>query len=214
MRSRWLRRGTIAVGISIPMFCAFTMLVHLPVVQAAMGWRRADGTGACPFGYDAPRIARAATLDATTHPALGFALGATTRADLEAWARDHRVACKPRRGQLECLDVPAELVAAHGAQLAGTTVWFELDPSGRLAGVKSARRTTDASSVGRAFTATEKTLGQRAGAPVVATGTPDELPRGAFRQATREYRTPQYRALVRATNMGDAYLLTESYSAL
>ncbi len=40
------------------------------------------------------------------------------------------------------------------------------------------------------------------------------LASGAFRQATRDYRFADYRALVRATNLGDGYVLTESYTAL
>lgn len=210
---RWLRRLLLATGIVAPLFAAFTMLVHLPAVQYAFGWTNPDGTGACPFGHDAPRVAKARAADAPVHQALGFALGATTRADVEAWARASGVSCTQRRGSLECRDVPGTLLSAHGARLPGSTVWFEL-VGDSLLGIRTARRAVERTPVAAAFAATEVALSRSVGPAVVATGTVDELGAGVFRQATREFRTDGYRALVRVTNMGDGYLLTESYAAL
>lgn len=55
----------------------------------------------------------------------------------------------------------------------------------------------------------------RIGAPTTATGSsdPSELSRGAFRQAMVAYAAGDYRAVIRATNMGKDYTLTENYTA-
>ena len=42
----------------------------------------------------------------------------------------------------------------------------------------------------------------------------DDLAKGAFQQATIEHELADYRAQIRATNMGNGYILTESYAAL
>ncbi|MDQ3366120.1 MAG: hypothetical protein M3680_11905 [Myxococcota bacterium] len=210
-------------GGALGLFVAVSALVHLPAVQYAMGWTNPDGTGACPFGdgaarvaSDAPTVPRSGPV-ARTRPALGFTLGTTTRAQLASWATQHAVTCTPRRGGtlIECGDVPAALLADHGAALGGTTAWFELDDRGVLTTVKMLRRATGADPIARAFAATELALTTRAGAPAITDGSaaPEVLASGAFRQATRDYRFADYRALVRATNLGDGYVLTESYTA-
>jgi hypothetical protein len=50
---------------------------------------------------------------AKARPALGFGLEITTRADVEAWARKHRIACESRRegALLLCEAVPASAVS-------------------------------------------------------------------------------------------------------
>jgi hypothetical protein len=50
---------------------------------------------------------------AKARPALGFGLEITTRADVEAWAREHRIDCQPRRdgALLICEAVPAASVS-------------------------------------------------------------------------------------------------------
>ena len=106
------------------------------------------------------------------------------------------------------------MIADHGARLPGTTTWFELDDTGAVTTIKIARRTPHPSQVASAFTATESTLRHRTGAPTTVAGDPSNLAGGAFRQAVVEHVFADYRAQVRATNMGDSYLLTESYAAL
>jgi len=54
---------------------------------------------------------------AKERPALGFGLEMATRADLEAWARKHRISCEARRdgAVLLCDAVPASAVSTGGS---------------------------------------------------------------------------------------------------
>ena len=223
MRRTWKRKLMIAGGSLLAVFVALTIVVHIPAVQYAMGWRHPDGTGTCPFGYDKPRVARARVHTgsenlAPARPALGFTLAATTRDDLMTWAKQHHITCESRHGKaaLECFDVPGDLIAEHGSHLGGTTIWFELDEQQAVETIKIVRRTDAATNVASAFSATEAALRARMGAPTTERGSADpaDLSRGAFRQAMVEHTYADYRAQIRATNMGNGYILTESYTAL
>ena len=216
------RRLLIWSGGAIAAFLAVSLVVHLPFVQHAMGWTNRDGTGACPFGQGDARVASAPApvrtgSDALSRPALGFTLAVTTRAELLAWATEHRIACTEKRGgtQLDCADIPSTLLADHGGNLAGTSTWFELDDRGVLYAIKTVRRTEDVTRVAEAFAATNAALTVRAGSPAQRAGSADPatLTSGAFQQASSEYRFRDYRAVIRATNMGDGYVLTESYTS-
>lgn len=202
-------------------FIAISGALHLPSVQRAMGWMDASGQVACPFGHGAaaagPRAPRA--LDpslplAAARPALGFDLDATTRADLDAWAAAHSVACAdtPRHpNTVTCVSVPA---AALASSLDATTAWFEFSGQGTLVGVKTTRRAATADPVVDEYRASEDLVTRTAGAPTVARDEPlASLTRGAFQQAVAEYKFRDYRAVLRATNMGDGYLLTEQYAS-
>lgn len=200
MRRR-TRRIVAAIGIAAGVLSALTFVVHLRFVQVAMGWTNADGTGACPFGHDRPRSAAARGVVASA-PVFGVMLGRSSRADVERWARAEGVVCIARRSMLECRDVP-------DPQLAPGTVWFELDESDTVVTVKAARRSSTLAPIASAFAAAEAALG---GVPLASTGSTAELSTGLFYQATRELRADGYSALIRATNMGDGYLLTERYT--
>lgn len=218
MRRVW-RVGAALVGA----FTAFMVLVHLPAVQRAMGWRNARGEVICPVGFSTARSPLAARLALAPprvappgpRPALGFALDTMTRAELDAWAAQHGVSCTARRGgaRLECLDVPARAIG-EASGIAATT-WFDFDPGDRLIAVRASRRADDAAPVAAAFRATERALADEVGAPVATSGdgTVAALSAGAFRQAMVEHRRDGYRAVIRATNLGDGYVLTESYVA-
>ncbi|MBL9099833.1 MAG: hypothetical protein JNL82_02685 [Myxococcales bacterium] len=200
----------------------FTLLagaMHLPSVQRAMGWMDADGQVACPFGHGAaapraPRVLDDSLPAAAARPALGFTLDATTRADLEAWAAANAVACAPsprNPRQVTCDAVPAGALASR---LDATAAWFEFGESGTLAGVKTTRRAATSAPVADEYRAAAELVTRSAGTPSV---TRDEhlasLDRGAFHQASREYKFRDYRAVLRATNMGDGFLLTEQYAS-
>lgn len=215
-----MRRVITWAGGAIAAFLLVSVAVHLPVVQRAMGWTNPDGTGACPFGHGGQRLADLIApprLGPAARPraVLGFTLGATTRDQILAWARDHGVTCAPRRGraEIECTDVPAALL---GGGLVGTSAWFEVDPRGVVRAIKTSRRTTDVAHMAGAFDAIAATLTAQAGEPARSVGSaaPHDLARGAFRHAMREYRLTDFRAVVRATNMGDGFVLTESYATL
>jgi len=223
-----MRRATLASGV-IGAAVAAVAILHVPAVHRSLAARGAPGGAACPFGYGAgarpvdleARRARAAPLRGPTaaraRPALGFTLDATTAADVTAWAVAHDLRCDRRRGGMvvECTQVPGALVPGAGA-LAATAVWFELGPSGRLASIKTVRRDPAVAAVASAFTAAEHAVTARAGAPVRRDGSaaPELLARGALRQAMVEYRFTDYRAVLRATNLGDGFVLTEEYATL
>ena len=209
-------------GAAVATFLLVSLVVHLPFVQHAMGWANRDGTGACPFGQGTTRVAAAPAsvrtgAAARSRPALGFTLAVTTRNELLAWADEHRIACTAKRDgtQLDCTDVPAALLADHGGDLASTSTWFDLDDRGVLYAIRTVRRTDDVTRVAQAFVATNVALTARAGGPTQSSGSSDPvvLASGAFQQASREYRFRDYRAVVRATNMGDGFVLTESYTS-
>ena len=209
-----MRRIVITLAGVLAVLTAFTIIIHIPAIQRRVG--------ACPFGYDKPRVAATArTYDgplAPARPALGFTLSGTTRDDVLAWALQNKIRCERRYGDhsLECFDVPRSLLSDHGVLLPTTTVWFELDERGTVSTIKTVRRADTSTAVAGAFTATESALRDRIGSPTAQRGSadPTELSLGAFRQATVEHVYANYRAQIRATNMGNGYILTESYAAL
>ncbi len=210
----WLLAGVLALT------TVLTVAIHLGPVRTLLGWKplgAGDSISAfCPFGDggEPAHIAAApGQIPTSDRPALGFALGVTTRSDVDRWATEHQIRCKAqRRGAIvECTDVPAELVA--GAALAATSLWFRFD-DGSLAGIQTVRRTPVVGDVVAAFHAVETSMTSVVGPPSRHDGVAieDSLSRGALRQATVEYTAPSYRAVVRATNMGNGYVLTESYA--
>ncbi|HET9626250.1 MAG TPA: hypothetical protein VFP84_33035 [Kofleriaceae bacterium] len=206
---------------------AIMLVVHLPPVRGWLAARGHHGGGVCPLGYGTGQVADRATrrahddawrgaLPALARPALGFTLDVTTRADIERWARANGVACHAMNGgvRIACVDVPAAALADGG--LAASSVWLDLDDRGALIAVTTVRRDPDVRPVASAFAAVEHAVTTRAGAPTTRAGSaaPDVLGHGALRQAMVEYRFTTYRAVVRATHVGDAFVLTEQYVAL
>lgn len=191
-----MRRALLIAG---GVAAAALVLLHVPLVARSLG--------GCPFGYDKP-IATA--VHGAPQPALGFALDATTGAQIRAWATAHAIACTPHRGALECAQVPASLLGEAG--LATTSAWFALDGSDTLRAIHTVRRTRDPQVVAAAFDAAEMGATRALGTPVVTAGDPTTLADGALRQAMAEHRTPHLSITLRATNMGDGYALTESYA--
>lgn len=203
-------------------------VMHVPPVRGWLARNGHHGGGLCPLGYSAAsaerperRIARHAAargeLPARGRPALGFALDATTAPELQRWASGHGVACEARRGgaAVECSNVPGRLVPG-AADLAFTSVLFEFGARGTLEEIHAVRRDGDVGAVASAFAATERTVTAGAGAPARRDGSaaPEVLANGALRQASIEYRFTDYRATLRATNMGDGFVLTEEYATL
>jgi hypothetical protein len=113
--------------------------------------------------------------------------------------------CVDHRGTLEC-----DRVAQPGS-LALTSAWFRFNDRGTLDSVRTVRRTGDVHAVATAFA---DALARQAGTPMMRTGETDDLAAGALRQAAAEYRFTNYRAVLRATNMGNGYALTEEYATL
>lgn len=114
-----------------------------------------------------------------------------------------------------CSQVPAAVLPGAGA-LGVTSLAFQLGDDGTLASIRAVRRGPAAAAVASAFAGLELELTSRAGPPAARDGdpTPDGLAAATLRQAVIEYRFSDYRAVVRATNMGDGFVLTEEYTAL
>jgi hypothetical protein len=187
-------------------------VAHLPPFNGWLGWTHHAGTGSCPFGYDKPAVASAAAHRATPGPSvLGFALGAATRLDVERWALSHAVFCHDDRGELACGNAPAAAVGGLDAK----TVWFGFAGDGTLAHVRTVREASTADAVAAEFRRTTAAVASATGAAMTTAGDTDPamLAKGALRQASAELRRDDFRATVRATNMGErGYVLTESYA--
>jgi hypothetical protein len=215
---------------------AFTAVVGFAHTRAGrpllarMASGKAKG-GACPFGYDAAQTpeqkeakrrafaaAHAGEGLAASRPALGFELGRSTRGEVSAWTRAHGVACKvPRSGpDLDCADVPdgALPVPWRGAPVA--SMWIGFGPGDTLASVVVVRRAPGAEAISATFAAVTSAVAAQAGPARATEGDPSaaRLSAGLLQQASAEYRVRDYYAVVRATNMGDGFALTEDYRSL
>ena len=181
--------------------------------------RRASGSDACPFGGGAAeaspaerRAARQAALvdlrgprPSRSRPAFGFALQASSRAAIQAWARAQAVRClhDAQRQRLECtLDslaqLPADGVAAPG------TVFFNFDPAERLRSVVAMAYVADAAVAIRARNAQVAAVQDKVGPVAQERGqaTSDYLAAATFRQVASEFRFQDYHVDLTATNMG------------
>jgi hypothetical protein len=227
VRRRWARWAVGAIAVLV----VVATVLHLPGVRPWLAARGHTGGAVCPFGYgrsttDTGRRARRDALDrpsprgttaAHERPALGFDLDHATAADLARWASAAGVSCELHHGgaQIECSQVPATALPGAGAP-GVISLAFELGDDGTLASIRAVRRGADAAAIAAAFAALEHQLTEHAGPPVARDGdaTPDGLAAAMLRQAMIEYRFTDYRAVVRATNMGDGFVLTEEYAAL
>jgi hypothetical protein len=205
-----VRRGAItALAIAL-----FAITAHQALIRHA-------GSGACPFGYGArPAPHHLADLRgptaARTRPALGFALDHTTAAELTRWATDHALHCAARRGgtTITCDRVPAAALAA-GADLELTRLVLRIAADGTLDSIEVVRRQPDPRSVAAAFTAIDRELAASGPAWTrQGAAAPEALAAALLRQAAVEYRFTDYRAVVRATNLGDGFVLSEEYASL
>ncbi len=198
---------------TVGLVLALGLVIHLPPIKHWLGAHGHHGAGVCPLGYgtQAPHVALA---PGKARPALGFELGATTATEIERWGQAHGLACNERhRGaQLDCENVPSTLLGDVAAPPAALS--FSIDSAGAVRSIEVTRRGPEAASITAAFEALSHELAAQHGAPVKQSGiaTADDLSRGALRQAMVEYRASDYRAVLRATNMGDGFLLTEHYA--
>ena len=205
----------------------------LALIGPALGMAKAaPGPQGCPFGFD--RAASPAERDARrlrfaalhrgeavarARPALGFTLGQTTRTEVLAWAKSHRLLCTtPRSGDgLECQQVPLAFLPTpgeSGALLQG--LWLGFGEGERLESVVALRKEPRPEPVSAAFAALARSLAEQAGPPSLqqGDGSAQGLAAGLLAQSSAEYRFRDYYALARVTNLGDGYLLTSEYRAL
>lgn len=207
---------------------------HTRTARPALFWvgRHVHVPGAsCPLGFDrtlsaedreAGRQRFAQThrgaAQASARPALGFALEATTRADVLSWASAHGVRCsEPRFGaDLDCEQVPASALPAGMGAVGPKTLWLNFGGDGKLIAVMAVRSAPGAAQIAAAYQALVATLSREAGRPLSAQqASAAELSAGLLRQSSAEYRFRDYYAVARATNMGaGGFVITEEYRAL
>ncbi len=195
-------------------------LLHMPMARPLLGLlgRATRAVGAtCPLGFDRPvdeamKQARrrqfaaqhAGQAMAQSRPARNFVLDHTTRAEISAWAEAEHLTCRSGRAiELDCSMAPGSL-------------WFTFDESDRLVELVAVRRFADAAQVSAELDARAEDLARRVGESTRVEGdaSPAVLGHGLLRQASREFRFLDYYALLRATNMGDGFVLTEEYRSL
>ena len=237
MRSfRIPRAAKISIGSVLGLAMALFALVGFAHTKAgrpllAMMGRHGGAKVGCPLGYDVAatpqqkeaareRFASAHRGEglATARPALGFSLDVTTRADVMAWASANGVACqKPRAGaDLDCAGVPDAALPEEFRGVGVQSLWLDFGAKDTLISVTAIRRDASAALISATFGAVTLDLAKEAGpaASAEGDGSAARLSSGLLQQASAEYRFRNYYALTRATNMGDAFVLTEEYRSL
>jgi hypothetical protein len=231
---RWskLRKAALTIGGVLAVFTAVVGFAHTTAGRPLLGWMGAvlgHGGAVCPLGYGRAatpeqreqaraRFAEAHRGDEPSQgrPALGFALDAMTREDVARWASSHDVSCGPGRGpaDLACDAVPDALLPEAFRGTGQETLWFVFGAGERLVSVTAIASADAPDPIRATFQSVVAYLGREAGPPSMQGGDAATLASGALRQATAEYRFRDYYAVVRATNVGRGYALTEEYRSL
>lgn len=213
------RKLLIALPVTAVVLTAAMGVLHMPFARPALAW---IGFG-CPIKMATPEEIEAARLTAARsvrgveaaaeRPALGFALDAMTRAEVEAWAAGHQVSCTElQKGTvLRCEGVPAAALGSTGAAIDDVT--FKFEPKAlKLVTVTTLRNQLDAPAAATAMnTITAELRGKLGEGRLVGTPTAQYLASGPMRTALMEYRFSNYIANVSATNLGPRVAVREHY---
>jgi hypothetical protein len=220
-RARRLKRAGAAATGALAVFMAIGGFLHTPAGRPYLA--KLAGKS-CPFGREKLEPARREELrrlglarlahlgrSAPSRSSLGFELGRLVRADVEAWAARHRLACsaESRGAGLACQDVPGELVGAGEER---GSLSFRFDTRARLVGVLRMVRTDEADRAVALGEAERAELAEHFGAPTRTSGelSVAALVRGPLRQARMEHRYRDVSAFASVTNLGDGgYLVTQ-----
>jgi len=179
-------------------------LLELPLLRAM-----ASHAG-CPLGHIEPdAFERVRTLklraevgghEAGAHPALGFVLGRTLRKNVESWANDEHVSCKPGHvsSVLECENV----IMAGDPRIASLRLQF--DAQQRLVAVDLFRSAATPAELVARFETWAHELDERVGPATSAVGTPSVtfVNGGPLRTVTRTYGYRDYVATAMLLNFG------------
>jgi hypothetical protein len=180
------------------------------------------GVAGCPMGKASParveEVRRAAVLrdrgpsPAPARPALGFALDATTIADVRAWAKGAGVDCaEEREGTLvQCADVPAVAVGRPSWEGKIAQVSFGFSPGGPLVDVAVLYNHRAAEESARIALEGKASLERDLGEP--------QINAGSFAStgttATLSYRFHDYEANMTASKIpGSGYAVREQYGS-
>jgi hypothetical protein len=137
---------------------------------------------------------------AKAHPALGFTLGESRRADVERWVTAQNASCKPGfvKSVLECSDV-----AARDAPLI-TRLRLQFDEQERLVSVDLFRNAGEPEAAVARFVELGNQLDERVGPATSQVGTPTVafMKRSPFQTVARQYNYRDYVAKVTIVNFG------------
>jgi hypothetical protein len=213
-----MRRAAKLVAGALGLVLVLGVVIHLPPVMHWLGAHGHHGAGVCPLGYGAQpqHVAVAPSKDGVARRALGFELGITTAADVERWGLLHGIQCREQHHGtgLQCDNVPSALLGDVTTPPAA--LMFSLDSASAIRSIQVTRRGPEVATIAGAFVQLSHELAVANGSPTKHSGSADasDLARGALRQAMVEYSAHDYRAVVRATNMGDGFVLTEQYALI
>ena len=231
---RWALRALAgAAGLTL-LAVALIGFAHTKHGRPLLALLRGAPAGACPVGKDIKlspeqhEQARAKALApvrgaerALARPALGFALDATTRPDVERWASEKGVRCEPakRDAALRCVAVPVAALPASATNTPGhdlDALLFVFDGYGRLVGLDASRDRLSAEEAAQLVEARAGAIAEEAGPPTLQRGVADGdyLAGGALRRIESEFRFSDYRAEVSATNLGRKVVVFEKYQSI
>jgi hypothetical protein len=218
--ARSLKRAAMAVGGFCVASFALIGFAHTRAGRPLL--RYIPGMGACPMGFDhalspaAREQQRARALlpfrgaeRAASRPALGFALGRSTRSDVAAWQAQFQLACHPDLDGTEttCAGVPQAALGGDGGRADEASFFF--DPQDRLVAVNVARRGLLPAQATQLVKTRARELSEKAGPSSRTVGTldPEFLAPGRIAEAAVEFRFSDYHADVSATQMGQLGLM-------
>jgi hypothetical protein len=189
------------------------------------------GGGACPMGFskqdasekDATLKRQAEKLRGTqpslSKPALGFTFDKTTKGDIEAWAKANNVTCKvPKVGaDLDCSNVPADLVSRERVGPAVESLWFGFDSHERLVSLTAIRYDNDPKSASSLYTGTVDSLAKTAGPPTKSEGEAgaEYLAGGLWHRAKTYFAFNDYHAQASVVHLRQGqFMFVEEYRSL
>lgn len=187
-------------------------LLHLPAARPLL-----QAVGGCPVGRELEPVARDAARDAAlapvlagdpapAHPAFGFELGRSPRAEVDGWAAANGVTCEGLPGAARCGPVPAGALLGMGSVDA---VHFQFDARDTLVGVSTSRAARGPDAALLVVRDGAEGLAVALGDAPRLRGEDDPawLAAGALNQVAREFRYADYRARVEATHLGQGRFL-------
>ncbi|AKT41590.1 hypothetical protein [Chondromyces crocatus] len=232
-QARWVFAGVLGFTLLAVALIGFAHTKHGRPLLAFL-----RGAPGCPVGMDlklspaeqeqlrAQVLASVRTAErASSRPALGFLLDATTRDDVARWAADHGIRCEPakRGAALRCADVPAAALVvegdaaaspAHPGAVDGLMLFF--DGHARLIAVDASRSQLSAEAATDLVEARRASLSAMVGPPALESGVADAdyLKGGALRRVSSEFRFSDYRVQLSATNLGQKVVVREQYQSI
>jgi hypothetical protein len=208
-------------------------LLALMAVSKKPAVEQKTGEGSsCPLGFSKPQASeKDAALKkqadqvrgaepALAKPALGgFTLEKSTKADVESWAKANQIACRVPRamGDLDCSNVPADLLSNEKGGPAAKSVWFTFDSHDRLVSLTAIRYDQDAEKASSLYAGTVSSLSKVAGLPSESYGdsSAEALSAGLWRQARASFAFNDYYAQTTLTHIRQGeFMFVEEYRSL